>query len=271
MSKPGFLAAKVYHNDAVRAVRAARRRAARYTVRMSAAANLDTTELAKFEALAHQYWDAAGPLHTLHSLNPIRTAFIAARTPLAGVRVADVGCGGGLLSESLARHGARVTGIDLSPTMISVARLHAEGQNLQLDYWLESAAQLAAAAPGSFAVACCMELAEHVPDPAALLADLAQLLQPGGSLFISTINRTPQAFFGAIVAAEYLLRLVPRGTHKYAKLIRPAELARAARNAGLELRELCGLDYNPFTRRAQLRPRIDINYLAHFSRPAEAT
>ena len=263
-----FLAVKVYHNEAARTVRAAGPRTTRYTGRMIAAANLDTAELAKFEAVAHQYWDAAGPLHTLHSLNPVRAAFIAARTPLAGVRAADVGCGGGLLSESLARSGARVTGIDLSPAMISVARLHAEGLDLQLDYRLQSATELAASAPGSFAVVCCMELAEHVPDPAALLADLARLLQPGGSLFISTINRTPQAFCGAIVAAEYLLRLVPRGTHEYARLIRPAELARAARSAGLELRELSGLEYNPFTRRARLTARVDINYLAHFSRPA---
>ncbi len=263
-----FLAAKVYHIGAPRTARATGAFSARYTVRMSAAANLDTAELAKFESVAPQYWDAAGPLHTLHSLNPVRAGFIAARIPLGGARVVDVGCGGGLLSESLARLGARVTGIDLSGAMISVAQLHAEGLGLQLDYRLESAAALAATAPGSFDVVCCMELAEHVPDPAALLASLAQLLRPGGSLFMSTINRTARAFLGAIVAAEYLLRLVPRGTHEYARLIRPAELARAARSAGLELRELSGLEYNPFTRRAHLGPRVDINYLAHFVRAA---
>jgi len=235
---------------------------------MGAAANLDTAELAKFEGLAHQYWDAAGPLHTLHSLNPVRAAFIAARVRLAGARVADVGCGGGLLSESLAAQGARVTGIDLSPTMISVAELHATEMKLPVDYRMQSAAALAAEAPGSFDAVCCMELAEHVPDPAVLVAELARLLRPGGSLFISTINRTPQAFFGAIVAAEYLLGLVPRGTHEYARLVRPAELARAARAAGLELRELAGLDYNPFTRRAHLGARVDINYLAQFTLPA---
>ena len=237
---------------------------------MGTAANLDTVELAKFESVAHQYWDAAGPLHTLHSLNPVRTAYVAARFKLAGARVADVGCGGGLLCESLAQHGADVTGIDLSPAMIQVAQLHAAGQARAPEYRVQSAAALAAAAPGSFDVVCCMELAEHVPDPAALVAELARLLRPGGSLFISTINRTPQAFFGAIVAAEYLLRLVPRGTHEYARLIRPAELARAARAAGLELREVAGLDYNPFTRRAHLGTRVGINYLAHFSRPAVA-
>ena len=236
---------------------------------MIAAANLDRAELAKFEALAHQYWDAAGPLHTLHSLNPLRAAFVAARAPLAGAAVADVGCGGGLLAEALARHGARVTGIDLSPAMIDVAKLHAGVVKLQIDYRLQSAAALAAGAPGSFAVVCCMELAEHVPDPAALVASLAQLLQPGGSLFMATINRTPRAFFGAIVAAEYLLRLVPRGTHEYARLLRPAELARAARRAGLRLREITGVEYDPWTRRARFSPRPDLNYLAHFSLPAE--
>jgi 2-polyprenyl-6-hydroxyphenyl methylase/3-demethylubiquinone-9 3-methyltransferase len=237
---------------------------------MGAAANLDTAELAKFESVAHQYWDAAGPLHTLHSLNPLRTAFVAARARLSGARVADVGCGGGLLAEALAQHGAEVTGVDLSPAMIQVAQLHAAALARPPEYRVQSAAALAAAAPGSFDVVCCMELAEHVPDPAALVAELSRLLRPGGSLFISTINRTPQAFFGAIVAAEYLLGLVPRGTHEYARLIRPAELARAARAAGRELQELAGLDYNPFTRRAHLGTRVDINYLAHFSRPAVA-
>ncbi len=237
---------------------------------MGKAANLDTAELAKFESVAHQYWDAAGPLHTLHSLNPVRTAFIAARARLAGARVADVGCGGGLLCEALAQLGADVTGVDLSPAMIQVAQLHAAGLARAPEYRVQSAAALAATAPGSFDVVCCMELAEHVPDPAALVAELARLLRPGGALFISTINRTPQAFFGAIVAAEYLLRLVPRGTHEYARLIRPAELARAARAAGLELQAVTGLDYNPFTRRAHLGTRVDINYLAHFSQPEVA-
>lgn len=237
---------------------------------MGAAANLDTAELAKFEAVAHQYWDPAGPLHTLHSLNPVRSEFVAARVRLGGARVADVGCGGGLLCESLALRGARVTGIDLSPAMISMAQLHAIDMKLPIDYRKQSAAALAAEAPAAFDAVCCMELAEHVPDPAVLVAELARLLRPGGSLFISTINRTPRAFLGAIVAAEYLLGLVPRGTHEYARLIRPAELARAARAANLELRELTGLEYNPFTRRAHLAAQVDINYLAQFSLPAES-
>ena len=232
---------------------------------MSAATNIDTAELAKFEALAHQYWDPTGPLHTLHALNPLRASFVAARAPLAGAAVADVGCGGGLLAEALTGQAARVTGIDLSPTMIEVAKLHAASGQLQIDYRLQSAASLAESALGQFAVVCCMELAEHVPDPAALIASLARLLQPGGSLFVATINRTARSFLGAIVAAEYLLRLVPRGTHEYARLLRPAELARAGRRAGLSLREVAGVDYDPWSRRARLSERPDINYIAHFS------
>jgi 2-polyprenyl-6-hydroxyphenyl methylase/3-demethylubiquinone-9 3-methyltransferase len=232
---------------------------------MIVASNIDSGELAKFEAQAHQYWDVAGPLHTLHTLNPLRTAFVAARSRLAGADVADVGCGGGLLAEALTHSGARVTGIDLSPAMIEVAKLHAASGQLTIDYRLQSAAALADEAPGRFAVVCCMELAEHVPDPDALVGTLARLLQPGGSLFIATINRTPRAFLAAIVAAEYLLRLVPRGTHEYARLVRPAELARAARRAGLTLEEIAGVTYEPWTRSARLGSRPDVNYMAHFS------
>jgi 2-polyprenyl-6-hydroxyphenyl methylase/3-demethylubiquinone-9 3-methyltransferase len=232
---------------------------------MIVATNIDTGELAKFEALAHQYWDAAGPLHTLHTLNPLRAAFVAARSRLAGAAVADVGCGGGLLAEALTRHAAQVTAIDLSPTMIEGANLHAASSLLSIDYRLQSAAALADEAPGRFAVVCCMELAEHVPDPEALITTLARLLQPGGSLFVATINRTPRAFLTAIVAAEYLLRLVPRGTHEYARLVRPAELARAARAAGLTLHEIAGVSYDPWSRRAQLSSSPDVNYIAHFS------
>jgi 2-polyprenyl-6-hydroxyphenyl methylase / 3-demethylubiquinone-9 3-methyltransferase len=238
---------------------------------MIVATNIDTGELAKFEALAHQYWDAAGPLHTLHTLNPLRAAFVAARARLAGAAIADVGCGGGLLAEALTRHAARVTAIDLSPTMIEVARLHAASEQLSIDYRLQSASALADEAPGQFAVVCCMELAEHVPDPDALIATLARLLQPGGSLFVATINRTPRAFLAAIVAAEYLLRLVPRGTHEYARLVRPAELARAARGAGLTLHEIAGVAYDPWSRRAHLSAHPDVNYMAHFSLPPART
>jgi 2-polyprenyl-6-hydroxyphenyl methylase/3-demethylubiquinone-9 3-methyltransferase len=172
---------------------------------MGVAENVDSAELAKFESLAHQYWDGAGPLHTLHSLNPVRAAFVSARVNLSGARSADVGCGGGLLCESLAAQGARMTGIDLAPAMISVAQLHSTEMKLPIDYRKQSVAALAVESLAAFDAVCCMELAEHVPSLGELVADLARLLRPGGSLFISTINRTPQSFFGAIVAAEYLL------------------------------------------------------------------
>jgi len=237
---------------------------------MHAAANADAAELQKFDALAHQYWDANGPLHTLHTLNAPRVAYIAGRAQLVGAALADVGCGGGLLAESAAQAGARVIGIDLSARMIEVARLHGSASGLAIDYRCSAAAELAEAAPASFNIVCCMELVEHVPEPAALLRDLATLLRPGGSLFISTINRSLRSFLGAIVAAEYLLALVPRGTHEYARLIRPAELARAARAAGLELQDVQGLHYDPITRHSRLGGRPDINYIAHFSLPPAA-
>ncbi len=237
---------------------------------MSVALNVDAAELAKFDALAHQYWDSSGPLRTLHGLNPVRAAFVAARARLAGAAVADVGCGGGLLCEALARQGARVTGIDLSATMIEVAKLHAGAAGLAIDYRQQSADSLAAAAAGQFDCVCCMELLEHVPEPAALVSALSRLLRPGGSLFVSTINRTARAFFGAIVAAEYVLGLLPRGTHEYARFLPPAELARAARGAGLELREISGLEYDPLTHSARLVPDPAINYLALFSRPLDS-
>jgi 2-polyprenyl-6-hydroxyphenyl methylase/3-demethylubiquinone-9 3-methyltransferase len=236
---------------------------------MDAPANADAGELARFDAQAHQFWDAAGPFHALHSLNPVRAGFVSARATLEGCRALDVGCGGGLLAESLARAGAAVTAIDLAPAMIEVARLHALESQLAIDYRLVGSTELAAAEPARYDVVCSMELAEHVPDPGALVADLARLVRPGGQLFISTINRTLFSFLGAIVAAEYLLRLVPRGTHEYAKLIRPSELARAGRAAGLDLREVAGLQYDPLRRRASLGGGTQINYLAHFTRPAE--
>jgi 2-polyprenyl-6-hydroxyphenyl methylase/3-demethylubiquinone-9 3-methyltransferase len=200
----------------------------------------------------------------------VRAGFIAARARLAGAAVADVGCGGGLLSEALARLGARVTGVDLSATMIEVATLHAEAAGLAIEYRQQSAASLAAAAAGQFDCVCCMELLEHVPEPATLVAELSRLLRPGGSLFVSTINRTPRAFLGAIVAAEYVLGLLPRGTHEYVRFVPPADLARAARDAGLELREISGLKYDPFTQSTHLDPDTAINYLAFFSRALES-
>lgn len=229
-------------------------------------ANADPAELGKFEAVAARFWDSHGEFRPLHLLNPVRTQYIAARAPLAGRRVLDVGCGGGLLAEALAALGASVTGIDLAPGMIEVARLHAAESALAIDYRVADAAELATANPGAFDVVTCMEMLEHVPEPAAMLASLAALTRPGGALFVSTLNRNLRSFLQAIVAGEYLLRLLPRGTHEYERLIRPAELARWARAAGLALLELRGIDLNPFTGHAALSGSVAVNYLAHFSR-----
>ncbi|HLQ08689.1 MAG TPA: bifunctional 2-polyprenyl-6-hydroxyphenol methylase/3-demethylubiquinol 3-O-methyltransferase UbiG [Steroidobacteraceae bacterium] len=228
--------------------------------------NADSAELAKFEASAAAFWDSHGEFAPLHLLNPLRTQFIAQRTTLAGRRVLDVGCGGGLLAEALARAGARVTAIDLAPAMIEVARLHAAESALAVDYRLIAAEELAAAEPAAFDVVTCMEMLEHVPDPAAMTATLARLLRPGGALFVSTINRNLRSFLLAIVGAEYLLGLIPRGTHEYERLIRPAELARWARAAGLTFKTMAGIELNPFTRRVALTRDVAVNYLAHFQR-----
>jgi len=228
--------------------------------------NADSAELAKFEASAAAFWDSHGEFAPLHLLNPLRTQFIAQRTALAGRRVLDVGCGGGLLAEALARAGARVIAIDLAPAMIEVARLHATESALAVDYRLIAAEELAAAEPAAFDVVTCMEMLEHVPEPAAMTATLARLLRPGGALFVSTINRNLRSFLLAIVAAEYLLGLIPRGTHEYERLIRPAELARWARAAGLTLKTMAGIELNPFTRRVALTRDVAVNYLAHFQR-----
>ena len=228
--------------------------------------NADSAELAKFEASASAFWDPRGEFRPLHLLNPVRVQFIAERTALAGSRVLDVGCGGGLLAEALARAGARVTAIDLAPGMIEVARLHAAESALAVDYRLVGAEAVAAAEPAGFDVVTCMEMLEHVPEPAAMTATLARLLRPGGALFVSTLNRNLRSFLLAIVGAEYLLNLIPRGTHEYERFIRPAELARWARAAGLTLRAMAGIELNPFTERVALSGNVTVNYLAHFQR-----
>jgi 2-polyprenyl-6-hydroxyphenyl methylase/3-demethylubiquinone-9 3-methyltransferase len=227
-------------------------------------------EIRKFDALAHEFWDPRGAFRPLHALNPQRLAYVAQRSALERRRVLDIGCGGGLLTESLARHGAHVSGIDMAPAMIEVARLHAHESQLQIDYQLCSAEQLVAQAVSPFDLITCMELVEHVPSPAVLLAATARLLRPGGNLFISTINRNLRSFLLAIVGAEYLLRLIPRGTHEYARLLRPAELARLARAEQLTLCDVSGLDYNPFNNSARLSSDASVNYLMHFRREAEA-
>src|SRR6516162_7164277 len=220
---------------------------------VAARGNADGAELAKFDALAARFWDSHGEFRPLHLLNPVRFEFIAARAALSGQRVLDVGCGGGLLCESLARAGAEVTGIDLSPGMIEVARLHAAESAVE---------ELLRETPSAFDVVTCMEMLEHVPDPAAMIATLAALLRPGGALFVSTLNRNLKSFLLAIVGAEYLLRLIPPGTHEYERLILPSELARWARAAGLSLIELAGIEFNPLTSRVALSGDVSVNYLA---------
>ncbi len=227
--------------------------------------NLDRGELDKFEALAHRFWDPEGEFRPLHRLNPVRAQFVADRARLAGARVLDVGCGGGLLAESLCRAGGIVTAIDLAPGMIEAARLHAVEGHLAIDYRTVSAESVARGEPGAFEVITCMEMLEHVPDPAAMLGTLAQLVRPGGHVFISTIHRNLRSFLSAIVAAEYLLELLPRGTHQYERLIRPSELARWGRTAGLALLEIAGLSFDPFTGRCALSGDPSVNYLAHFA------
>jgi len=258
----------------------------------SARGNADASELGKFDALSSRFWDPKGEFRPLHVLNPVRARFVAERVTLTGTKVVDVGCGGGLLCEALARAGAQVTGIDLAPGMIEVARLHAADQQLAIDYRVADADAIAreiagaagaaaagpsaagtaapgpaaAAAPGAFDVVTCMEMLEHVPDPARMIGTLAQLVRPGGHVFVSTINRNLKSFMLAIVGAEYFLRLIPRGTHEYERLIQPSELAQWSRAAGLTLRELAGIEYNPLSHSASLSRDPSVNYLAHFVR-----
>jgi 2-polyprenyl-6-hydroxyphenyl methylase/3-demethylubiquinone-9 3-methyltransferase len=230
----------------------------------------DPAEIAKFEQLAHRFWDRDGEFKPLHHLNPVRSDYIAARSRLGAARVLDVGCGGGLLAEALARKGARVTGIDLAPAMIETARLHAAESGLDIHYRLQDAAVLADSSEPRFDVVCCMEMLEHVPDPKEFIAVLARLVRPGGDVFVSTLNRNLKSFLLAIVGAEYLLRLLPRGTHEYERFIRPAELASYARAAGMDLRATGGLHYEPFSGRSRLTDDVSVNYIAHLTAPGSA-
>lgn len=230
--------------------------------------NADPAELAKFAALAQSWWDPKGPSKPLHDLNPLRLRYIERAVSLPGKQALDVGCGGGILSEAMARAGAQVLGIDLSPSVLDVAELHALEGKVAVEYRAVAAEELAQERPAAFDLVTCMEMLEHVPDPAASVAALAALAKPGGTVIVSTLNRNPLAFAVAIVGAEYIARVLPRGTHEYSKFIRPSELARWGRKAGLELRDLTGISYNPITRSFRLAPNTDVNYLAHFSRPA---
>lgn len=229
--------------------------------------NIDPRESGRFDALAARWWDPEGELHTLHDINPARVDFLAERATLDGARVLDVGCGGGVLSEALARAGAQVTGIDAAARPLEVARLHQAESGLEVDYRQVTAEALAEKAPESFDVVCCLEMLEHVPDPGRTVAACAALCRPGGTLFLSTINRSPLAWATAIVGAEYLLGLLPRGTHRYDRLIRPEELAASCRQSGLTVLEICGMGYNPVSRTVRIGGRPRVNYFLLAGKP----
>ena len=225
--------------------------------------NIDHNEIAKFEALATRWWDPESEFRTLHQINPLRLEFINERAPLEGKKVLDVGCGGGILSESMATRGARVTGIDMGEKPLAVAKLHLKESGLEVDYRQTTAEALAIEEPESFDIITCMEMVEHVPDPASVINACSRLVRPGGELFFSTINRTPKAWLFAIVGAEYLLNILPKGTHSYEKFIRPSELEKWARESGLVSKEITGMHYNPFTDHYWLAPGVEVNYLLH--------
>ena len=225
--------------------------------------NADPQELAKFSALAHRWWDPASEFRPLHEINPLRLGWIDARAQLAGKRVLDVGCGGGILSESMAARGAEVTGIDLSDKALKVAQLHLLESGRQVAYRRIDVEALAREQPGHYDVVTCMEVLEHVPDPASQVVACGRLLKPGGHAFFATINRNPKSFLFAIVGAEYILRLLPRGTHEYERLIKPSELAAYCRSAGLAVSELIGMTYNPLTKVYALARDTDVNYILH--------
>ncbi len=225
--------------------------------------NIDHNEIAKFEALATRWWDPESEFRTLHQINPLRLEFINERAPLEGKKVLDMGCGGGILSESMATRGARVTGIDMGEKPLAVAKLHLKESGLEVDYRQTTAEALAIEEPKSFDIITCMEMVEHVPNPASVINACSRLVRPGGELFFSTINRTPKAWLFAIIGAEYLLNILPKGTHSYEKFIRPSELERWARESGLVTKEITGMHYNPFTDRYWLAPGVEVNYLLH--------
>lgn len=231
--------------------------------------NVDPAELAKFDAMASRWWDTEGDFKPLHDINPLRLDWIRQHVKLADCRAVDIGCGGGILAESMAAANASVTGIDMADGPLSVARLHLHESGSDIDYRQSTAEDLAAAEAGEYDVVTCLEMLEHVPDPSQVIRSCAELARPGGHVFFSTINRNPKSFLFAIVGAEYVLKLLPSGTHDYEKFIRPSELEAWARNAGLHLTASIGMQYNPLTRVYSLGPNLDVNYLMYFQRPAD--
>jgi 2-polyprenyl-6-hydroxyphenyl methylase/3-demethylubiquinone-9 3-methyltransferase len=230
--------------------------------------NADQNELDKFSQLAHRWWDPNSEFKPLHAINPLRLEWIDQHAGLSGKKILDIGCGGGILSESMAQRGAEVTGIDLSEKALGVARLHLLESGNQVDYRNTSAEALAEQTPGAYDIITCMEMLEHVPSPASIISACSALVKPGGHVFFSTLNRNPKAYLLAVVGAEYVLNMLPKGTHDYVKFIRPSELSRWAKSVDLEPDELIGMTYNPFTQRYRLGRDTDVNYLLHTRKTA---
>ena len=234
----------------------------------SASANVDAGEIAKFERMANRWWDPQGDFKPLHQMNPVRANYIDLKARVAEKKLLDIGCGGGLLTEAMAQRGALVTGIDMGEAPLEVARLHAESSGLTIDYRRTTAEQLAAEAPEQFDVVTCLEMLEHVPDPAQVINACFALVKPGGHVFFSTLNRTPKAYLMAVLGAEYVLRWLPRGTHEYKKFIRPSELAAWSREAGLQVRDIAGIVYNPFNQSFRtVVGDVDVNYIMYLQKP----
>jgi len=234
---------------------------------VESSANVDPNEIKKFEDLASRWWDPESEFRPLHAINPLRTEYINLHSPVKGQKVLDVGCGGGLISEAMSAFGADVTGIDMGEAPLSVAKLHLLESDEKVEYIKITAEELADQRPEQYDVVTCLEMLEHVPDPASVIAACAKMVKPGGDVYFSTINRNPKAWLFAIVGAEYVLNLLPKGTHEYDKLIKPSELSQYARHAGLEMQRMIGLHYNPFTQGYKLAAGVDVNYMIHCTKP----